>query len=120
MTNIRSALAAANADLILVILDGSDKHWPEACDKIEKAIDREISKSSTNKNMVGGRLINDRPRLYVLNKADRGIVRANHRIGYNDKHNDTHDMLVISAKKQTDINVISTALVKRLARQPLY
>ena len=85
------------------------------CDKIEKAIDREISKSSTNKKMASGKVINDRPRLYVLNKGDRGIVHASYKIEFNGKHNDTHDVLVISAKKQTDINMLSTVLAKRLA-----
>ena len=107
--------AAANADLILVILDGSDKYWPEACNKIEKAIDFEISQSSTNQNMVYGRHSYKSPRLYVLNKADLGIVRANYKIECNDKYNDKHDMLAISAKKQTDIDTLSKALAKRLA-----
>ena len=35
----RSVKAAANADLIVVILDGSDKYWRDACVKIDKAID---------------------------------------------------------------------------------
>ncbi len=110
----RSVKAAANADLILVILDGSDKNWPKACDKIEKAINRQISQSSTNQRIVSGKSINDRPRLYVLNKADRGIVRANCSSECKDKYNNPHDMLVISAKKQTDIDLLSTALAKRL------
>ena len=38
----RSVKAAANADLIVVILDGSDKYWQEVCVKIDKAIDAEI------------------------------------------------------------------------------
>ena len=64
-------MAAANADLTLVILDGSDKYWPEACDKIERAIDCQISQTSTNQKMVSNKVIDDRARLYVLNKADR-------------------------------------------------
>ena len=111
----RSITAAANADLILVILDSSHKYWPEACDKIERAIDRQIRQSSTNQKVVSGKVINDRPRIYVLNKADRGIVRANFRSEFKNKYNDNHDMLVISAKKQTDINLLSLALAKRLA-----
>ena len=110
----RSVTAAANADLILVILDGSDKYWPEACDKIERAIDRQISQSLVNEKMVSGKVINNRPRLYVLNKADRGTVRANYRFERKNKYNDTSDMLVISAKKQTDINLLSAALAERL------
>ena len=111
----RSLTAAVNADLILVILDGSDKYWPETCDKIERVIDRQIERSLTNQKMVSGRDINDRPRLYVLNKADRGIVHADYRPKCNENYNNTHDMLLISAKKQTDINVLSKELAKRLA-----
>ena len=111
----RSVMAAANADLTLVILDGSDKYWPEACDKIERAIDRQISQTSTNQKMVSNKVIDDRARLYVLNKADRGIVHANYRSESNSKTSGKHNMLVISAKKQTDINTLSMTLAKRLA-----
>ena len=45
----RSVKAAANADLIVVILDGNDKYWRDACAKIDKAIDSEIEKSSLMK-----------------------------------------------------------------------
>ena len=110
----RSVKAAANADLILVILDGSDKDWPLACEKIDKIIDREISQSSTNQEMASGKVINGGRRLYVLNKADRGTVRAYYKIECNDKYNDKNDMLVISAKRQTDIDLLSSALAKRL------
>ncbi len=111
----RSIMAAINADLVLIIVDGSDKHWRDACVKIDKAIDREISQSASNEKMFSDRVVNDRPRLYVLNKADRGIVCPNRSIKSSDIHNDTHDMLIISAKKSTDINVLRTALAKRLA-----
>ncbi len=111
----RAITAAANADLILVILDGSDKYWPEAMVKIEKAIDDEVSQSLNNQKMVVGTEVSDRSRLYVLNKADRGTVRATNMIERNVRHNDSNDMLVISAKKQSDINVLKTALANRLA-----
>ncbi len=110
----RSVTAAANADLILIILDGSDKNWPEACAKIDDVINREISQSSANQDIASGKVINTRPRLYVLNKADRGTVRASYNIECKDKYSDTHDMLAISAKKQGDIYVLSTALAERL------
>ena len=111
----RSVKAAANADLILVILDGSDKCWPDACDKIEKAIDHEISESSANQKIVSGKVVNERQRLYVLNKADRGTIHANYRIECNDKHSDTNNTLAISAKKQMDLNLLSKVLARRLA-----
>jgi tRNA modification GTPase len=111
----RAVTAAANAHLILIILDGSDEGWPEACVKIDKAIDCEISQSSTNQTMVSDKVINDSRRLYILNKADCGTVRANYRIECNDQYNDTRDMLVICAKKRNDINFLSTELAKRLA-----
>ncbi len=110
----RSVTAAANADLVIIIVDGSDKYWRDACLKIEKVIDREISQSSINKKMTNGKIINERPRLYVLNKSDRGIAHSTDSIEDNDKHNDTHDMLVISAKKPCDIDVLKTALAERL------
>ena len=111
----RAFTAAANADLILVILDGSDRYWPEACVKIDKVIDRKISQFSKGEKIVGGKVISDPPRLYVLNKADRGTVRMDYRIERKDQSNETDDMLVISAKKQNDINLLSSELAKRLA-----
>ena len=106
----RSIIAATNADLVLVIVDGSDKYWREACAKIDKAIDHEISHSSTNEKMFSDRVINKCPRLYVLNKADRGIACLNQR----SKGNDNQNMLVISAKKSKDINVLRRVLANRL------
>ena len=111
----RSVKAAANADLIVVILDGSDRCWPGVCAKIDEIINREINKSSVSQKMVSDKVTNDRPSLYVLNKADRGTVRANYNIDCNNKYTEKQDMLVISAKKQSDINVLSAALAKRLA-----
>jgi tRNA modification GTPase len=111
----RSVKAAANADLIVVILDGSDKYWRDVCVKIDKAIDSEIEKSLTNEKLVSDNVMNGRPRLYVLNKADRGFAGLNYEIECSDKYNATHDMLVISAINTNDINVLSKVLAKRLA-----
>ena len=111
----RSVQAAANADLIVVILDGSDKYWRDVCVKIDKAIDSEIEKSVTNEKLFSDNVINDRPRLYVLNKADRGFAGLNYRVECGDKYNATHDILVISAKNDKDINGLSESLAKRLA-----
>ena len=111
----RSVKAAANADLIVVILDGSDKYWRDVCVKVDKAIDSEIEKSLTNEKLGSDNVINDRPRLYVLNKADRGFAGPNYKIECSDKYNAIHDMLVVSAKNTRDINVLSKALAKRLA-----
>ena len=108
----RSVKAAANADLIVVILDGSDKYWRDVCVKIDKAIDFEIDKSLTNEKLVSDNVINDRPRLYVLNKADRGFAGVNYKIECSEKYNATHDMLVVSAKKSHDINVLSKVISK--------
>ena len=110
----RSVKAAANADLIVVILDGSDKYWRDVCVKIDKAIDFEIDKSLTNEKLVSDNVINDRPRLYVLNKADRGFAGLNYKIECSEKYNAKHDMLVVSAKNLDDINVLSKSLAKRL------
>ncbi len=109
----RSVIAATNADLVLVIVDGSDKYWRDAREKIDQAIDCEISHSPTNGKIVSDKVINKRPRLYVLNKADRGIACLNYSSNSNDTHY-TQDMLVISAKKSNDINALRKVLAKRL------
>tara|TARA_A100001015_G_scaffold292818_1_gene368605 strand:+ start:695 stop:2125 length:1431 start_codon:yes stop_codon:yes gene_type:complete len=111
----RSIVAAANADLVIVILDGSDKYWADARVKIDKAIDREIRQSATTKKIGNGKAINEGNRLYVLNKADRGIVHANYKVECNYKYKNPYDKLVISAHNPTDIKLLSTALAKRLA-----
>ena len=49
-------------------------------------------------------------RLYVLNKADR----VKHRVDYRKKFSENADVLVISAKKSTDIRLLSTALAAKL------
>ena len=71
--------AAATADLIVVILDGSNKYWRDVCVEIDKAIDFEIDQL-TNEKLVSDNAVNDRPRLYVLNKADRGFAGVNYKI----------------------------------------
>ena len=111
----RSVKAAATADLIVVILDGSNKYWRDVCVEIDKAIDFEIDKSLTNEKLVSDNAVNDRPRLYVLNKADRGFAGVNYKIECSEKYNATHDMLVVSAKRSHDIRVLSKSLAKRLA-----
>ena len=73
-----------------------------------------MAESFANQKMVSGKVVNDRPRLYVLNKADRGIMHANYRIECNDKHSDTNNTLAISAKKQMDLNLLSKVLAERL------
>ena len=98
----RSVKAAANADLIVVILDGSDKYWRDVV-KVDKAIDSEIEKSLTNEKWCDDQSMT--PRLYVLNKADRGFAGLNYKIECSDKYNAIHDMLVVSAKNTRDINV---------------
>jgi tRNA modification GTPase len=111
----RSVKAAATADLIVVILDGSNKYWRDVCVEIDKAIDFEIDQSLTNEKLVSDNAVNDRPRLYVLNKADRGFAGVNYKIECSEKYNATHDMLVVSAKRSHDIRVLSKSLAKRLA-----
>ena len=111
----RSVKAAATADLIVIILDGSNKYWRNVCVEIDKAIDFEINKSLANEKLVSDNAVNDRPRLYVLNKADRGFAGVNYKIECSNKYNATHDMLVVSAKNANDISVLSKSLAKRLA-----
>ena len=53
----RSVEAAGFANLVLVILDGSDQAWPAARDKIDQ--------------------LTSQPKFYILNKADRGLLAAN-------------------------------------------
>ena len=111
----RSVAAAANADLVLVILDGNDKYWRDVCVKIDKTIDIETTVSLAGEKLVNDTVTNTRPRLYVLNKADRGFAGPNYRIECSDKYNDIHDMLVVSAKNPNDIRALKKVLAKRLA-----
>ena len=53
----RSVEAARFANLVLVILDGSDPAWPMARDKIDQ--------------------LTNQPKFYILNKIDRGLSAEN-------------------------------------------
>jgi tRNA modification GTPase len=79
----RSVEAARFANLVLVILDGSDQAWPAARDKIDQ--------------------LTSQPKLYILNKADRGLSAAN------DAEAD--QITSISAKDPADIE----RLIEKLA-----
>ena len=97
----RSIEAAANADLVLIILDASDKNWNNSLCKINKALGFEDNETSTTHKAS-----NELRRLYVLNKADL--------IEHGGKYGDKDDMLVISAKNPSDIKLLSTALAAKL------
>jgi tRNA modification GTPase len=110
----RAIAAAANADLLMIILDGSDQHWPDARAEIDKAIGHGVNGTVKSSEAISVKSVSGCRRLYVLNKADRGIDRTNYRGDYNDNNIDNHDMLVISAKNPSDISALKTALVTRL------
>ena len=82
----RSVEAAGFANLVLVILDGSDPAWPVACDKI---------------NQLTGQ-----PKFYILNKADQGLSAPNATA--------SGDMMSISAKDPADIETLIERLAKLL------
>ena len=82
----RSVEAAGFANLVLVILDGSDPAWPAACDKI---------------NQLTGQL-----KFYILNKADQGLSAP--------KATASGDMMSISAKDPADIETLIERLAKLL------
>ena len=92
----RSMMAAASADLVLIILDGSDNSWQDSCHKINKSIERQID----DDGMIKGQ------KLYVLNKADCGISGA--------ANIDSEKMLVMSAKNSADICKLVLALKRCL------
>ncbi|MDC1381978.1 tRNA uridine-5-carboxymethylaminomethyl(34) synthesis GTPase MnmE [Candidatus Puniceispirillum sp.] len=92
----RSIMAAASADLVLIILDGSDKGWQDARDKINKSIERQV----TDSGMIKGQIF------YVLNKADCGI--------FEDASIELDSMLVMSAQSPADICKLVKALEKCL------
>ena len=92
----RSIIAAASADLVLIILDGSDKGWQDALVKVERAIERQVEDGG----MVKGQ------KLYILNKADRGIFKA-------AKIN-SDKISVISAQNPADIRKLVMVLKKCL------
>ena len=92
----RSIAAAAVADLVLIILDGSDKGWQDAGVKIEKSIERKVKDGG----MVKGQ------KLYILNKADCGTFEAS--------KIESDKFLVISAQDPADICRLVTVLKKCL------
>ena len=82
----RSMKAAGFANLVLVILDGSDPAWPTERNKIDKLISQ--------------------PKFYVLNKVDRGLSTANDLA--------EGQMIPISAKVAADIEKLIEKLAKLL------
>ena len=82
----RSVEAAGFANLVLVILDGSDPAWPAACDKIDQ--------------------LTGQPKFYILNKADQGLSAPNATASGN--------MMSISAKDPADIETLIERLAKVL------
>ena len=82
----RSVEAAGFANLVLVILDGSDPAWPAACDKIDQ--------------------LTGQPKFYILNKADQGLSAPNATA--------SGDMMSISAKDPADIETLIESLAKLL------
>ena len=82
----RSVEAAGFANLVLVILDGSDPAWPAARDKIDQ--------------------LTTQPKFYILNKADRGVSAMNGA--------ESSQMMSISAKAPADIEKLIQKLAKLL------
>ena len=82
----RSVEAAGFANLVLVILDGSDPAWPAARDKIDQ--------------------LTSQPKFYILNKADCGLSAANEaKFG---------QIISISAKNPADIERLVEKLAELL------
>ena len=82
----RSVEAAGFANLVLVILDGSDPAWPAARDKIDQ--------------------LTSQPKFYILNKADRGLSAVNDA--------GSGQVMSISAKDPADIERLVEKLAKLL------
>lgn len=82
----RSVEAAGFANLVLVILDGSDPAWPTARDKIDQ--------------------LTHQPKFYILNKADQGLSAPNAPA--------SGEMMSISAKSPADIEKLIEKLTKLL------
>jgi len=82
----RSVEAAGFANLVLVILDGSDPAWPTARDKIDQ--------------------LTSQPKFYILNKADQGLSAPNAAA--------SGEMMSISAKDPVDIGKLVKKLAKLL------
>ena len=82
----RSVEAAGFANLVLVILDGSDPAWPAARDKIDQ--------------------LTSQPKFYILNKADWGLSAANEA--------EFGQIISISAKNPADIERLVEKLAELL------
>ena len=82
----RSVEAAGFANLVLVILDGSDPTWPAARDKIDQ--------------------LTSQQKLYILNKADRGLSATNYA--------ESSQIVSISANDSADIERLVETLAKLL------
>ena len=82
----RSVEAAGFANLVLVILDGSDPAWPAARDKIDR--------------------LTSQPKFYILNKADWGLSAANEA--------EFGQIISISAKNPADIERLVEKLAELL------
>ena len=82
----RSVEAARFANLVLVILDGSDPAWPMARDKIDQ--------------------LTNQPKFYILNKIDRGLSAENDA--------ESSKITSISAKAPADIERLVEKLAKLL------
>ena len=82
----RSVEAAGFANLVLVILDGSDPAWPAARDKIDQ--------------------LTGQPKFYILNKADQGLAAPS--------ASASDEMMAISAKNPADIEKLIAKLAKLL------
>jgi len=82
----RSVEAAGFANLVLVILDGSDPTWPAARNKIDQ--------------------LTSQPKFYILNKADQGLSAGNDAA--------TGEIMSISAKNPADIETLIERLAKLL------
>ena len=82
----RSVEAARFANLVLVIMDGSDPAWPAARDKIDQ--------------------LTSQPKCYILNKADQGLSASNAA--------DSGEMMSISAKDPGDIETLIERLTELL------
>ena len=82
----RSVEAAGFANLVLVILDGSDKACPAALDKIDQ--------------------LTSQPKFYILNKVDQGLAAPNAVV--------SDEMMSISAKNPADMEKLIAKLSKLL------
>ena len=92
----RSILAATNADLVLIILDGSDNSWQDERARINNVIGEKMRDNATTESK----------KLVVLNKADRGTIK--------DEGTSSEETIVISAQNEADIAVLITVLASKL------